>query len=425
MDSVSQDVVDISVLLIGCMSAHEPDPRVRLKVATWPENAPRGSVTDFCRRHGVSRAWFYRVRARALAEGSWAAMELGSSRPLTSPSRTPAQIADLAVKIRHELAAQGLDHGPLSVGAVMERRGLNPPSRATLARVFARAGDVVPSPRKKPRSAFKRFVFPAPNMCWQIDATQWPLAGGRRATVFQVIDDHSRLAVASLVAWGETSEAALEVIRRGIAAHGVPQRVLSDNGAALNPTRLGRSGALVEYLAGLGVQAITGKPGRPTTQGKNERFHQTLFTYLSARPEAKTLQELQALVDAFDQYYNNERVHQGHGALRLTPAEAWARTPTAPAPEPPAQPGPRTREAAIRRGSRPKGIVTVLNCHFLLGAAWAGKTIRVLHDERTVAFYDEDGTEILTHPTPPRGTRFVPRSGLRRPVPETEVSTTS
>ena len=390
-------------------------------MATWPEDAPRGAVAEFCRRHGVSRAWFYRIRARALAEGTWAAMELGSSRPRTSPSQTPPEIAELAVKIRRELAAQGLDHGPLSVAAMMERRGLRAPSRATLARVFARAGEVVPAPRKKPRSAFKRFVYPAPNMCWQIDATGWPLAGGRRATVFQVIDDHSRLAVASLTAWGETSEAALAVIRKGIAAHGVPQRVLSDNGRALNPTRRGHSGALVEYLAGLGVEAITGKRGRPTTKGKNERFHQTLFSYLSARPDAETLEELQALVDAFDEYYNTQRVHQGHGSLKLTPAEACARTPLAPAPEPPQdqRPSPESMETAIRRGSRPKGIVTVLGCHFLLGTAWAGKTVRVLHDERTIAFFDEDGTEILTHPKPPKGTNFVPRSGLRRPKPST------
>ncbi|PJI37154.1 hypothetical protein CTI14_67345, partial [Methylobacterium radiotolerans] len=76
---------------------------------------------------------------------------------------------------------------------------------------------------------------------------------------------------------------------------------------------------------------------------------------------------------------------------------------------------------AIRRGSRPKGIVTVLNCRFLLGAAWAGKTIRVLHDERTVAFYDEDGTEIRHPPRkPPQGHRdrpelpLPPRRGLGR-----------
>ncbi|WP_460985796.1 integrase core domain-containing protein, partial [Sinomonas halotolerans] len=331
----------------------------------------------------------------------------------------------MALKTRAELRGAGFDHGPLSVAARMRRRGLEPPSRATLARIFSRAGEVVPSPRKKPRSAFKRFTYPAPNMCWQIDATEWPMPAGRAATIFQVIDDHSRLALASLAAWGETSEAAMAVVKTAIARHGVPQRFLSDNGQALNPSRRGHAGILVEYLRSLGTEPITGKPYRPTTQGKNERFHQTLFTYLAAQPAAATLEELQAQVDAFDHYYNTERVHQGHGSLDLTPREAWDRTPVAapPAPPPPdhAPPWDEPRTAS-RRGSRPKGVVTILNTHFLIGAHWAGKTVRVHYDTRTISFYDEDGTEILTHPRPPKGTKFVPRSGLKQP-PATEVST--
>lgn len=292
------------------MSVYEADPQVRLKVASWPENAPRGAVARFCRENGVSRSWFYKVRAKALAEGTWAAMELGSHRPATSPAQTPEDVAALAVKIRRELAADGKDCGPLSVAALMRRRGLVPPSRATLARIFTRAGEVVPAPRKKPRSAYRRFAAAAPNELWQIDATEWPMAAGRKATIFQVIDDHSRLALASLAARGETSEAAIAVVKAAIARHGAPQKFLSDNGLALNPSRRGYRGALVAYLESLGTRPITGKPHKPTTQGKNERFHQTLFKYLSAQPDqATTLAQLQAQIDAFDLYYNTEREH--------------------------------------------------------------------------------------------------------------------
>lgn len=385
------------------MSVYEPDPQVRLKVASWPENAPRGAVARFCRENGVSRSWFYKVRAKALAEGTWAAMELGSHRPATSPAQTPEDVAALAVKIRRELAADGKDCGP---------------------RIFTRAGEVVPAPRKKPRSAYRRFAAAAPNELWQIDATEWPMAAGRKATIFQVIDDHSRLALASLAARGETSEAAIAVVKAAIARHGAPQKFLSDNGLALNPSRRGYRGALVAYLESLGTRPITGKPHKPTTQGKNERFHQTLFKYLSAQPDqATTLAQLQAQIDAFDLYYNTEREHQAHGALHLTPQEAWDRTPKA---DPPTPPEPAAAllepEIALRTGSRPKGVITILNCHFLLGAAWAGQPVRVLYDECSIAFYDERGTEILTHPRPPEGTRFVPRSGLKHPAP-TQPST--
>jgi len=77
------------------------------------------------------------------------------------------------------------------------------------------------------------------------------------------------------IARGETAEAAIAVVSKAIRAHGVPQRLLSDNAAALNPSRRGHLGQLVVHLSRLGVEAITGRPYKPTTQGKNERFHQT------------------------------------------------------------------------------------------------------------------------------------------------------
>ncbi len=87
-----------------------------------------------------------------------------------------------------------------------------------------------------PAPAWWRFAYPAPNACWQLDATEHVLTGGRTCVIFQLVDDHSRFAVSSHVAWGETAEAAIAVVNKAITAHGVPQRLLSDNGAALNPS---------------------------------------------------------------------------------------------------------------------------------------------------------------------------------------------
>ena len=173
----------------------------------------------------------------------------------------------------------------------MRAMGLDPvPSTASLARIFREAGVARLEPKKKPRSAWRRFVYPAPNACWQLDATEYVLTGGRTCVIFQLEDDHSRFAVASHVAWGETVEAAITVFDKAVTAHGVPQRLLSDNGSALNPSRRGYIGQLVEHAVRLGVEAITGKPYKPTTQGKNERFHQTLFRYLDKQPLAETLE---------------------------------------------------------------------------------------------------------------------------------------
>lgn len=60
------------------------------------------------------------------------------------------------------------------------------------------------------------------------------------------------------------------------------------------------------------------EPYKPTTRGKNERFHQTLFRWLDKQSLAEALEQLQAQVDVFDLIYNTERPHQGLPG-RVTP----------------------------------------------------------------------------------------------------------
>jgi transposase InsO family protein len=317
------------------MAASEPiGPRVRLAISQWPDDAPRGAVSTFCAEHGISRKSFYELRKRALVDGPAAVLEPRTRRPRTSPSKLTSDVKTQAVRVRAALEASGLDQGPISVHDKMHAMGLEVvPSVASLARIFREAGVARLEPKKKPRSAWRRFVYPAPNACWQLDATEYVLSGGRRCVIFQLIDDHSRYALASHVAWGETAEAAIAVFDKAVAAHGVPQRLLSDNGSALNPSRRGLLGQLVVHLMALGVEPITGKPYKPTTQGKNERFHQTLFRYLDKQPLADTLDELQTQVDAFDHIYNTQRPHQGLPG-RVTPLTAWEATAKAEPPRP-------------------------------------------------------------------------------------------
>ena len=76
------------------------------------------------------------------------------------------------------------------------------------------------------------------------------------------------------------------------------------------------------FDSALGASPITGKPYKPTTQGKNERFHQTMFRFLDTQPMAETLAELQEQIDRFDQIYNTEGQNQGLPG-RGTPQQAW------------------------------------------------------------------------------------------------------
>ena len=340
--------------------------------------------------------------------------------------------------MRAALEASGLDHGPISVHDKMRAMGLEVvPSVASLARIFRQAGVARLEPKKKPRSAWRRFVYPAPNACWQLDATEYVLTRGRTCVIFQLIDDHSRLALASHVAWTETAEAAIAVFAKAVATHGVPQRLLSDNSVALNPSRRGYIGQLVEYASALGVEAITGKPYKPTTQGKNERFHQTLFRYLDKQPLAETLAELQAHVEAFDHIYNTDRPHQGLPG-RVTPLTAWEATPKAETPRPKPiralfdRPAPRPNssrpapsandlpaDTRIRKLST-AGTFRLDSVTYMVDAHRAFQQILVVNDGNRIIVTDTDGEILVEHIRPAPGITYVGNSRPRGPRPKTD-----
>ncbi|MBP2373336.1 integrase core domain-containing protein [Paeniglutamicibacter psychrophenolicus] len=439
------------------MNKNEPvNARIRLAIAQWPEDAPRGSVTTFCAEHEITRKTFYAIRARARDEGQAAALEPRSRRPKASPTQLTEERKQEALQVRAALESSGLDHGPISVHDKMLSLGMQAPSVASLARIFREKNVARSEPNKKPRASYRRFVYPAPNACWQLDATEYVLAGGRKCVIFQLQDDHSRLAVATHVASGETSEAAIAVVQKGIAARGVPQRLLTDNGAALNPSRRGVEGQLVAYVTSLGVKAITGKPYKPTTQGKNERFHQTLFRWLDKQPLAQSHAELQAQVDQFDHIYNTERPHQGLPG-RITPQRSWDATPVAEEPRPspippeanvpearilgvaqrltaaaeqeaaastagtvnegaPATVGPERVTGSIIQpsgaGSRTlkaysNGVVNIGRTIFSLTASMGGRNVIASWDDDGVIFANTEGEVVADYAWPPKGTAYV------------------
>jgi transposase InsO family protein len=419
------------------VAVNEPiDPRVRLAISQWPDDAPRGAVSTFCTEHGISRKSFYQLRKRVATDGPAAVLEPRTRRPTSSPSKVSEEVKEQAVAVRAALEASGLDHGPISVHDKMHAMGLEQiPSTASLARIFREAGVARLEPKKKPRSAWRRFVYPAPNACWQLDATEYVLTGGRTCVIFQLIDDHSRYAVASHVARSETAQAAITVFDKAVAAHGVPQRLLSDNGIALNPSRRGYLGRLVEHLSRLGVEAITGKPYKPTTQGKNERFHQTLFRYLDKQPIAETLAELQAQVDAFDAIYNTERRHQGLPG-RITPHTAWEATPKADAPRPkPDSPLPtpvavRRRRAALALQDLPDrteiktlntaGAFRLAGVTYKVDGGRGLEQILVLTDGDMIIAADLDGEILIEHTRPTPGVTYVGNGRPRGQRPKTD-----
>ena len=159
------------------------NPRVRLAIARWPDDAPRGAVTTFCAEHSISRKTFYVLRRRARLEGPAAVLEPRSRRPRSSPARLPEAVRSQALEVRAALERSGLDHGPISVHDKMASMGLKAPSPAWLARLFRDQGVARSEPSKRPRAAWRRFVYPAPNACWQLDATEYVITQGRKVVI--------------------------------------------------------------------------------------------------------------------------------------------------------------------------------------------------------------------------------------------------
>lgn len=362
-------------------------------IVGWPEDAPRGAVTRFCEQHPVSRSTFYDIRALVRATDPLTAMAPRPPRVRTGPhpQAIPVEVEELAVRIRKDLADAGWDHGPVTVRHRLAELGVTAPAASTLARLFSRRGMVLAQPQKRPKSSYRRFEFSMVHECWQLDAFGWPLADGTGCVVYQLLDDRSRYLLASHVTGTETAQGAIAVIDKAIRAHQVPQLVLTDNGAAFNQTRRGLSSQMVTHLRRLGARAITGRPGHPQTQGKDERVHQTTQRWLRARAAPVTALELLALLEDFDGLYNRSRPHQ---SLQMrTPATVLAQAPRA-VPPPPPEPDPTSRPSPIRSGRRrvgANGKISVRQVAIQLGYEHAGSTVSIVINNDHVTIFDRRG----------------------------------
>ena len=274
------------------------------------------NVVRFCAQHGISTWFFYDLRRR---HGRGESIEVRSRAPKRVANRTPAEIEDAVVAMRKDLEDQGLDAGPASIHWSLEEAGLERvPSESTMWRILTARGLIVAEPAKAPKHAGKRFVASRANECWQTDDTTWSLADGTEVKILNVVDDHSRLLVASVAEFRVTGAFALGVFAAAAAILGWPARFLSDNAKAFRHV-------LADALAELGIASRHARAYHPQTNGKVERFHQTLKRWLAKQPAAGTLEELQTQLDLFKLVYNHHRPHRSIGRQR--PADVWDTAP--------------------------------------------------------------------------------------------------
>lgn len=366
-------------------------------------------VSRVCRELGISRQTFYKYRRRWLEDGPAGLVER-SRRPHRSPGQMSAVLEDEIVRLRKTLP---LDNGAQTIAYHLARSGWAVPSVATIHRVLVRRGQVIAQPQKRPRSAWRRFEWPAPNACWQIDATMWVLADGREVWIMDVLDDHSRVLIAARVWAQPTGEAAWDAFAHGASEWGLPAHVLSDNG----PCFTGRffSGGEVDFertMRALGIRQIHSRPSHPQTCGKLERSHLTTKRWLTRQGPARDARELQTQLDHWRCFYNHERPHTSLAGR--TPFERWAASPPAGPGDPILEPP----QAKIHRVD-PAGVAAWKHYKLGIGADYAGQNILiVVHDREHLTIYGPNNLNRAITIDPTR--RYQP-SGLprgRRPKPK-------
>ena len=351
------------------------------------------SVTAAAAQSGISRGHLHRLLPR-YRDGGLEALEPRSRRPHVSPQRTSVAVRDRIVELRTDLVARGLDAGPATIGWHLEREGLPVPSTSTIRRILGAAGLVVPEPHKRPRSSWIRFEAAAPNEVWQSDFTHWHLADGSEVEIISWLDDHSRYLLACTAFRRVSGEDVVATFTAAGDAHGWPAATLTDNGAVYTSRFTGGRNGFEYLLAYLGIRQKNGSPGHPQTQGKIERFHQTLKRWLGQRPAASTLAGLQTQLDAFRLAYNEQRPHRAVG--RATPGEAYRATPKAL----PSNSWGRGHFRLRYDVTDGKGAMTLRRGgrlhHLKVGAAHARRRVLAIVDEREVTVVAIDTGELLS-----------------------------
>jgi transposase InsO family protein len=366
----------------------------RARVAVLQVVSKQVTVTAAAAEYGISRRHLQRLLTR-YREGGLNALEPRSRRPKTTPVATPPEVRGRVVELRAQLTADGLDAGPETIRWHLAREGLRAPSTSTIRRILHEAGLVTPQPRKRPRSSYARFEMAQPNEMWQSDFIHWRLADATDVEILNWLDDHSRYLLSCTAHMPVTGEDVVSTFLAVIDNHGAPASTLTDNGRVYT-ARFGGGRNAFEYLLPLlGVRQKNGSPGHPQTQGKTERFHQTLQRWLRARPPARTLPELQRQLDEFQDHYNELRPHRALG--RRTPGHAYRATPKAA----PATNGHTPGHYRLRYDRLDhNGRMTLRRAgrmhHLGIGAAHARKRVLAFADDTQITVADLTTGEVLS-----------------------------
>ena len=266
---------------------------------------------------GIPGTTFYRWYDRYRAFGE-AVLEDRNCGPGRVWNRIPDDIRGQIV----ELALDEPELSPRELAVTFTDTKSYFVSEASVYRLL-KAHDLITSPAFVVIKAADEFrdKTTAPNQLWQTDFTYLKVIGWGWFYLSTILDDFSRYIIAWKLCTTMRADDVTETLTRALQASGCGQaevvhkpRLLSDNGSSYI------AGDLVNWLEDHGMDHVRGAPNHPQTQGKIERWHQTLKNrvllenyYLPG--------DLEASIGAFVEHYNHRRYHESLG--NLTPADVY------------------------------------------------------------------------------------------------------
>jgi len=274
-------------------------PRDIAKLRRWciRKRGEGESVSEICTATQTPRRTFYNWWRRH-RNGGFENLTDKSGRPNTIHS-TPPEIVEAVTALRRETG-----WCPHRIVGHLRKNGV-PICHMTVYRILLKEGLNHPLTKPRIKRTYRRWQRTRPNSLWQCDLK---LVGAR--WLVGILDDHSRFVPGSDLFDEGTAENVIWLFDRAVHEFGKPRETLTDHGSQFWSVRKGES-SFDQYCLQHGIKHILGGIGKPTTQGKIERWFRTYDLEHDRFP----------LHRKFIHYYNFERPHMSLNYK--TPAEVY------------------------------------------------------------------------------------------------------